>query len=275
MPGYIKMKLQEYKHIMPQKLQTCPYSLEPKKFSTEAQAPLPHDSTPKLDKNGIKRVQKIVGSILYYARAVDMTVLIALSSIAVKQTKGMEKTMAQCTQLLDYLSGYADAKVQFHASDIILNIHSDASYLLEANARSRACGHFFMGWMPKNGKSIRINGAFHVSTTILRFVVASASEAELGALYHNCQTGIIFQLTLTEMGYPQPKNPVHCNNTTAVGIANNTIKRQRLRSMEMRFFWIGDKIAQQMYDIKWHPGQENIANYQSKHHIGFHHTAVQ
>jgi hypothetical protein len=39
-------------------------------------------------------VQKIVGSILYYARAVDMTVLIALSSITVEQTKVMERTMA-------------------------------------------------------------------------------------------------------------------------------------------------------------------------------------
>jgi hypothetical protein len=87
MPGYIKMKLQEYEHIMPKKLQTCPYSLEPKKFGTEAQAPLPNDSTPKLDENGIKSVQNIVGSILYYARVVDMTVLIALSSITVKQTK--------------------------------------------------------------------------------------------------------------------------------------------------------------------------------------------
>ncbi len=97
MPGYIKMKLQKNKHIMPKKLQTCPYSLEPKKFGTEARAPLPNDSTPKLDKNGIKCVQKIVGSVLYYARVVDMTVLIALSSIAVKQTKTMEKTMARCT----------------------------------------------------------------------------------------------------------------------------------------------------------------------------------
>jgi hypothetical protein len=75
---------------------------------------------------------------------------------------------------------------------MILNIHSDTSYLLEAKARSRACGHFFMGWMPQDGKLISLNGAFHVSTVILRFVVASAAEAELGALFHNCQTGIIF-----------------------------------------------------------------------------------
>ena len=274
MPGYIKKKLKEYEHIMPKKLQRCPYSPEPKRFGTEAQAPLPPDSSPKLDAKGIKRVQQIVGSILYYARAVDMTVLMALSSIAVEQTTATEKTMERCTQLLDYLAGQPEAIIRFHASDMILNIHSDASYLSEAKARSRACGHFFMGWMPRDGEPIRLNGAFHVSTTILRFVVASAAEAELGALYHNCQTGIIFRLTLAEMGHPQPQTPVHCDNATAVGIANNTIKRQRSRSMEMRFFWIGDKIAQEMYALQWHPGQENLADYQSKHHVGSHHAYV-
>jgi hypothetical protein len=75
---------------------------------------------------------------------------------------------------------------------MILNIHSDASYLSEANACSRTCGHCFMGWIPQDGKPIRLNGAFHVSTTILHFVVTSYAEAELGALYHNYQTGIIF-----------------------------------------------------------------------------------
>ena len=130
-------------------------------------------------------------------------------------------------QKLDYLAHNADAKVRFHALDMILNIHSDASYLSEAKARSRACGYFFLGLMPKNGNPIQLNGAFHVSMTIMRFVVASAAEAELGALYHNCQTGIIFRLTLAEMGYLQPQMPVHCDNATAVGIANNTIKRQR------------------------------------------------
>jgi hypothetical protein len=34
-------------------------------------------------------------------------------------------------------------------------------------------------------------------------------------------------------------------------------------------------VAQEMYDITWHPGMENLADYQSKHHIGLHHVAVQ
>ncbi len=121
-----------------------------------------------------------------------MTVLMALSTIAVDQTKATKRTMERCMQLLDYLARNADAKVPFHASDMILNFHSDASYLSEAKARSRVCGNFFMGWIPQNGEPIQLNGAFHVSTTIMQFVVASTAEAELGALYHNCQTGIIF-----------------------------------------------------------------------------------
>ena len=110
-------------------------------------------------------------------------------------------------------------------------------------------GHaaIFFGWMPTNNAPICLNGAFHVSTTILRFIIASAAEAELGALYHNCQMGIIFRLTLSNKRHLQPQTPVHCDNTTAVGIANNSIKRKCLRSMEMRFFWVGDKIAQEMY----------------------------
>jgi hypothetical protein len=82
--------------------------------------------------------------------------------------------------------------------------------------------------MPKDDVPIKINGAFHISANILRFVVASATEADLGTLYHNCQTGIVFCETLKAMGHKQPKTPVHCNNATSFGIPNNTAKRQRL-----------------------------------------------
>jgi hypothetical protein len=63
----------------------------PKKYGADAQSPLPTDKTRKLTDAEIKQVQKIVGSILYYARAVNLTVLMALSTIASEQTKGMEK----------------------------------------------------------------------------------------------------------------------------------------------------------------------------------------
>jgi hypothetical protein len=160
----------------------------------------------------------------------------ALSSIAINQMKVTEKTMGRCIQLLDYLATNEIAKMRFHASNMILNIHSDRFYLSETGARSRVCGHFFMGWMPKDNKPIWLNGAFHTNSTIMRFVVGSTAEAELGTLFHNCQTGIIFRQTLNNLGHHQPKTPVHCINVMTVGIANNTVKRQQSRSTEMSFF---------------------------------------
>jgi hypothetical protein len=69
------------------------YSPEPKRYGAETQSPLLQDDTRKLNEKEIKQVQTIVGSILYYTRVVDMMVLLALSTIASEQTKGMERTL--------------------------------------------------------------------------------------------------------------------------------------------------------------------------------------
>jgi hypothetical protein len=172
MPGYIKRLLQKYKHKMPKKPQHCPYTPAPKQYGAEAQAPLPADISPKLSNKEIKEIQHVVGRILYYAWAVDSTILMALSSIASEQTQGMTNMMAKAKQLLDYLATHPDATIRFRASDMILNVHSDVFYLLETKAHSRACGHFFMGWSPKNRDPIKLNGAFFTLCTILCFVVA-------------------------------------------------------------------------------------------------------
>ena len=76
------------------------------------------------------------------------------------------------------------------------------------------------------------------------------------------------------MGHPQPPSPVHVDNSTAVGIANDSVKKQRSRSMEMRFFWVTDQVNQKIYLVKWHPGQENLADYFTKHFDGKHHQEV-
>ena len=124
---------------------------------------------------------------------------------------------------------------------MILNIHSDASYLSKTNAQSRIAGHYFLGDVPTNDKPIKLNGAIYVFCGILKFVVASAAEAELGALFLNCKEGEILHLVLQELGHHQPPTPIHCDNATAAGIANDTVKKQRSRSMEMRFFWVTDQ----------------------------------
>ena len=82
-----------------------------------------------------------------------------------------------------------------------------------------------MGWLPQDGQPLCLNGGIYTLCTVLKFVASSAAEAELGALFLNIKEGRIMRLTLTEMRHPQPPTPIHCDNTTAVGIANETVKK--------------------------------------------------
>ena len=74
------------------------------------------------------------------------------------------------------------------------------------------------------------------------------------------------------MGHPQPATPIHVDNSTAVGIANNTVKRQCSRSMVMRYFWIADQVRRGIFNVKWHPGLEQLGDYYTKHHPTSHHV---
>jgi hypothetical protein len=183
MPGYIHNMLLKYKHQMPPCLQHWPYAPAPKHYGAAAQAPLPIDISPKLSPNEVKEIQRVIGSILYYLCAIDITVLMALSSIVIEQSKGTTSTMEKAKQLLDYLATNPDATIHFRASDMIMNVHFDASYLSESDACSCACGHSFMGWSPSNSDPIKLNGAFFTLCAILCFVVSSAAEAKLGTLF--------------------------------------------------------------------------------------------
>ncbi|KAL7501838.1 hypothetical protein ACHAWX_000387 [Stephanocyclus meneghinianus] len=80
---------------------------------------------------------------------------------------------------------------------------------------------------------------------------------------------------LGELGHPQSSTPIHINNSTTVGIVNNTVKQQKSRSMEMHHFWLLDGEIKKLSSFQHHPGFENLADYPSKSHPGIHHQAIQ
>ena len=182
--------------------------------------------------------------------------------------------MKRVKHFLDYMATHPQAIIRYRASDMVLNVHSDASYLSAPKARSRAGGYFFLGSIPRDHHPIFLNGAVHINSTILKLVAASAAEAELGALFLNAQDAKVLRMTLTELGHPQPPTPIHVDNTTTVGIVNSTIKRQRSRAMEMRYFWLLDGEAQRSFSFYYQPGQENLGDYPSKLHNGDIHQHV-
>ncbi|MGL5499878.1 MAG: Ty1/Copia family ribonuclease HI, partial [Plesiomonas shigelloides] len=229
----------------------------------------PEDETPILDKAGIKRIQQVVGVFLYYARAIDLTMLVALGTIATTQAKATENTRKAAIRLLNYAASHPNATIKFIASDMQLKVFSDASYLSEPKARSRVGGYFYLGGKedPQPGNIENLNGAIHIESNIMRNVMSSAAEAEIGGLFLNGQQAVYIRNVLQEMGHKQHgPTTIITDNSTANGFANSTMKVKRSKAMDMRFYWIRDRVRQKQLKILWQKGSTNLADYFTKHH---------
>ena len=158
--------------------------------------------------------------LLYYSRAVDPTLLTTLSQIASRQSTATEEVATMIKQLPDYVATHSNAGIRYVASDMILNLHSGASYLSEPKAKSRAGGHF---WLGNKGDKYFNNGAIITLSSVIKHVMSSASKSELAALFYNCKAAVPLRVKLEEMGHRQPKTPVTTNNSTAQGLIQSTM----------------------------------------------------
>jgi hypothetical protein len=113
----------------------------------------------------------------------------------------------QTSTLLNYCNTHPETKIRYNESDMILQIHSDASYLSENEAKSRSGGFFYMGNTNKIDKKVT-NGAILIVSKFLRCVMLSAAAAETGAVFINAREGAVLRTTLEELGYPHPPTPM-------------------------------------------------------------------
>jgi hypothetical protein len=104
--------------------------------------------------------------------------------------------------------------------------------------------------------------------------MSSAAEAEVGALFKNAKALIPLRITCEELGHIQPPTPIRTDNNTAEGIMNGTIKQDRSKAINMRFYWLKDRVSQGQFRIYWKPGHTNLADYYTKHHPPCHHKRV-
>jgi len=230
------------------------------------------DETELVNDTTKRKIQQVVGSLLYYARAVDPTMLVALNAIASQQAAPTTTTVHKVEQLLDYAATQPNATIEYTPSEMILKIHSDASYLSEPKAQSRYGGHFYLRNQATN--DTMHNGPVHTTASMLKNVVSSASEAEYGDIFMNAKAAVPLQQALIDMGHPQPPTPIQTDNDTATGLANETIKQKHSKTIDMRFHWIRDRIQQKQFHVFWKPGHTNMADYFSKHHAPGHHRAM-
>jgi hypothetical protein len=206
MPGYnISTLLLKFKHPHPAKPWLSPYKCLPITYGTKSQITPDPDLLELLDASHKHCMQEIVGSLLYYARAVDNKLLVVLSAIAARQAKATVATEQAVDLLLDYVATYPNDGIVYHASNMILCAHADAGLLNKTNSCSRVGAHIYL---LEDNPFLQFNGTILSIAQIIKFVMASAAKSELAALFITAQEMIPHRQTLITMGWPQPKSPI-------------------------------------------------------------------
>eukprot|EP00804_Cyclotella_cryptica_P007549 CCRYP_010638-RA/>CCRYP_010638-RA protein AED:0.05 eAED:0.05 QI:0/0/0/1/1/1/3/0/1237 len=271
MPGYKAKALKQFQHKPPSEPQHSPFPIKPIKYGAKKQYTAPPSTGPLLDKKGKKFIQQVCGKLLFLGRAVDSPLLCPISAIASQSAAPTQDTMTQTLQLLDYLATQDEAVLTYHASDMVLVAHSDASYLSEPQARSRAGGHFFLS---SNADIPPNNGAILNLAHIIKHIMASATEAELAALFITAREAVYIRIILMELGHKQPATPLQTDNAMAEAVTNGKVQPKCTKAMDMRFHWLRDRECQEQFRIYWRPGHSNYADYWTKHHSAKHHQNI-
>ena len=145
MPGYIEHALHKFQHPTPKKPQDSPYPATAKQYGVKVQLIDSINTSARLPTHEIKRLQQIIGTFLFYSHAIDPTLLTALSELSSAQATAIEATKHACQQFLDCCASHPDGSICYHASDMILKLHSDSSYLNTVSACSCQGGHLYLG----------------------------------------------------------------------------------------------------------------------------------
>jgi hypothetical protein len=254
MPNYIPKAHLKFQHSAPSSPQNQPYKHAPIQYNSQVQRVDINTSCP-LSPDAIKCIHDIVGTFLYYGRAVNPTLLAALSSIAACQANSTTAVAESYQQLFDYIATHPNAGICcYKACNMILAVHTKVSYLLEQNSKSNTSAHFYL--TNHNDKEFN-KGIILTLSSIIKHVMSSASKVELAALYYGANLPSSFA-QLSEMGHPQLKHTmITTDNITAQSLTMGTMTPKASKSMDQCFYWLKHRNAQRQFLYLWHHGIDN------------------
>ena len=157
MKEYIDDFLLKYVHAKPMHPQLTPHKHLQIKYGAKQQLSPEDNTSLSLDTTGVKKIQSIIGALLYYAHAVNNKILVALGAIGAQQVSATEDTDDAIKQLLDYVATNPNSCIIYSASNMVLEPHSDAGFRNESKGRRYAGDQTFYVRMTLNPDGIYLS----------------------------------------------------------------------------------------------------------------------
>jgi hypothetical protein len=218
-------------------------------------------------------IQQVVGSLLFYARALDLSLLTAVCQLSSHQSTPTQHDLSSAHRLLNYASSHPNPHKTIHPSSMALWACTDASFLSRPKSGSVAGCSVGLGdsppyllnpppeshrqsWRDKQSlvRASRLlqsnpsyptpllvthNAPLHAFCQRIPVVVASVAEAEYAAAFGGGQVLVELTLTLTNLGHPQQSPPLlFIDNECAIGLATSSVRPKKSKSIDMRLDWI-------------------------------------
>ena len=131
MTGYITAALHRFQNATPPRPEHAPYKWMRTNYVSNKRLTPPPELNKTFIPASINNIQEIIGVKLYYGRAVDATIILSVSTIKSHQSQATNKTAKDFTKFLNYLATHPNSKIHHSASDMVIHLHRDASYLSE------------------------------------------------------------------------------------------------------------------------------------------------
>jgi hypothetical protein len=112
MHGYIKVALHKYQHPAPGRPEHSSHTWNPPIYGAKTKFVSDTVPSPALSDKDVNKLQQLTGTLLYYARAVDTTLIMPINILASEQSNTTEDTADKVIKLLNYCNTHPETKIR-------------------------------------------------------------------------------------------------------------------------------------------------------------------
>ena len=201
------------------------------------------------------RFHSLVAKLLYLAKRVRPDLLVSVSFLATRVQCATERDEVKLTRTLKYLNATAHLGLTLEVGESISVLgYIDASYGVHVDAKSHTGAAITLG-----------KGVVYAKSTKQKVVSKSSTEAELIGLSDSASQVLWTREFLIGQGYSVDAATVYQDNMSTMALAKNgRSNSERTRHVNIRYFFIKDRVDQGEVNIEYMPTGDMIADVLTK-----------
>ena len=209
MPRYVEKALQRFEHERPRRLQNSPHQHITPTYGAKTQYVEPDTPSTPLKKEGQKYIQAVTRTLLYYSRAVDPTMLVALNAIAMQQASPTQKTMERIKQLLDYCASQEEA-ILTYLEWLLYSEQQGQFKIYWRTGNSNLADYFTKHHPPSHHRNVRGDFLMHVAE--LQRLRLQQPTKEIGQAMTDRILFLKFSVHMLQLAQPENSQPEYLNS---------------------------------------------------------------